>query len=81
MNYNSKYTVKEIEGDMVTLEEESDVDMAKEGMVMKGKLNGTITVDSRSGLIVNADQDLKTKAEGNTPFSMHIKTKIKGKAR
>ena len=80
MTYNSKYTVKEIEGDMVTLDEESEVESDRGGKHIKGELTGTVVVDSRSGLIVKADQDLEMKNE-SPAFTLHLKTSVKGKAR
>lgn len=80
--YTSTYTVSEIEGDMVTLEEKSkiEIDGASAEMNMKGDITGTLVIDSRSGLVVSADQDmdLKITTEGK---EMKMKTKIKGKAR
>lgn len=80
--YNSTYTVTEIEGDMVTLEEKSKIDGTSEGMTMKGTIEGTLVVDSRSGLVVNADQDMNiTAGEPGKAIEIKGKTKIKGKAR
>ncbi|MEO7922312.1 MAG: DUF6263 family protein [Chitinophagaceae bacterium] len=80
--YVSTYTVTEIEGDMVTLEEKSKIDGVSDEMTMNGEITGTIVVDSKTGLVVNADQDMKITA-GKDGKSMEIKgkTKIKGKAR
>jgi len=81
-SYNSTYTVTEIEGDMVTLEEKTKLQTTEEGMDMQGNIKGTIVVDSRSGLVVTADQDMtmQMEAEGKK-FELKMKTKIKGKAR
>jgi hypothetical protein len=82
MAYNSTYTVKEIEGDMVTLDEKSTIKSSDEKMESSGTVDGTIVVDSRSGLVVTATQNMimTVKAGG---MSMGIKgiTKVKGKAR
>jgi hypothetical protein len=80
--YTSTYTVSEIEGDMVTLEEKSKIDGNSAAMNMKGDITGTLVIDSRSGLVVSADQDmdLKITTEGKE-MKMNGKTKIKGKAR
>jgi hypothetical protein len=80
--YTSTYTVTEIEGDMVTLEEKSKIDGASEAMNMKGDITGTLVIDSKSGLVVSADQDmdLKMSTDGKE-IKMKGKTKIKGKAR
>ncbi len=79
--YNSTYTVKEIEGDMVTLEENSRITSSNEQMEMNGKVKGTLVVDSRSGLVVSADQnmDITAKMQG-TSVDIKAVTKVKGKA-
>ncbi len=81
--YNSTYKVTEIEGDMVTIDEESKIEaLETEEVSLTGKVTGTIIVDSRSGLIVTADQDMKMKASAKgMSFDIKAKTKIKGKAR
>ena len=80
--YTSTYTVSEIEGDMVTLEEKSKIDGTSAAMNMKGDITGTLVIDSKSGLVVSADQDmdLKITTDGKE-MKMKGKTKIKGKAR
>lgn len=81
--YKSTYTVTDIEGDMITLEESTKI-QAKEGETMSitGTVTGTIVVDSRSGLVVKADQDMKMKASsGGKSFDINGKSKLKGKAR
>lgn len=79
--YNSTYTVSEIEGDMVTLEEKSKIENTSSRDV-KGDITGTLVVDSRSGLVVAADQDMDLKINaGGKEMTMKGKTKIKGKAR
>jgi len=81
--YNSTYKVTEIEGDMVTIDEVSKIDASEtEEVSMTGDVKGTIVVDSRTGLIVTADQDMKVKASSKgMSFDIKAKTKIKGKAR
>ena len=50
---------------MVTLEENTKIESKEEEMIsLKGDMTGTIVVDSRYGLVVNADQDMKMKAIG-----------------
>jgi len=81
--YKSTYKVTEIEGDMVTLDEVSRIE-AKEGeaVSLSGEIKGTIVVDSRSGLVVTADQDMDMKASAQgMSFAIKGKSKIKGKAR
>jgi hypothetical protein len=80
--YNSTYTVKDIEGDMVTLEEKTKVDTKEEKVMLKGDIEGTLVIDSRSGLVVSADQDMTMKADaGGMSFEIKGKTKTKGTAR
>lgn len=82
MIYKSNYKVTEIEGDMVTLEEKSTIKSGKEEVDMKGEVSGVIIVDSRSGLIVSANQDMTmTFSAGGQSMDMKGVTKIKGKAR
>lgn len=81
--YKSTYTVKEIEGDMVTLEEktkiEGEMDQADN---LNGKVSGVLVVDSKSGLVVNADQDIVMNLEkSGQKITINAKSKIKGKAR
>lgn len=82
--YKSTYTVTDIEGDMVSLEEKTRLEpRGGDGPQLKGEVKGTIVVDSRSGLVVNADQEmkLKTATDGGTPLEITGKSKIKGKVR
>ncbi len=80
--YASTYKVTEIEGDMVTLEENSTMTGMEDGAKMSGTITGTIVVDSRIGLVVSSNQDLKMKTNANgKAFEIIAKTKIKGKAR
>jgi len=80
--YNSTYKVTDIEGDMVTLDETTKMESSEEKVDMKGDITGTIVVDSKTGLVVTADQELKIMTEANgMKMEMKGKTKIKGKAR
>jgi hypothetical protein len=81
--YRSTYKVTEIEGDMVTLEESSKIESKEGGLIsLTGDVTGTIVVDSRYGLVVTADQDMKMKASAQgMSFDIRGKSKIKGKAR
>ena len=81
-DYNSVYTVTDIEGDMVTLDEVSTIKANEEGAKMNGKILSKLIVDSKTGLVVSADMDMTitTQAEGQS-FDIKAKTKIKGKAR
>lgn len=81
ISYNSTYTVKEIEGDMVTLEEKSIVGSSDEKIKMDGTVTGTMVVDSRSGLIVTCNQEMNMKVDANgMAMETKSKTRIKGKA-
>ncbi len=80
--YRSTYTVKEIEGDMVTLEEKTKIEGEAEGADMDGKVSGILVVDSKSGLVVNADQDVVIDIKKNgQSIVLNAKNKIRGKAR
>lgn len=81
-NYKSTYTVSEIEGDMVTLEEKSTISGLNEGIDLKGSSKGTMIIDSRTGLVVSGDQDVTMNGsrEGRE-FKLRAKTRIRGKAR
>jgi Family of unknown function (DUF6263) len=80
--YNSTYTVKEIEGDMVTLEEKTKINSDNEQMKLSGDVTGTLIVDSKTGLVVNADQEMSmTTSAAGSSIDIKAVTKIKGKAR
>ncbi|MEQ1677641.1 MAG: DUF6263 family protein [Chitinophagaceae bacterium] len=80
--YKSTYTVKEIEGDMVTLEEKTKIEGEAEGSDMDGKVSGILVVDSKSGLVVNADQDVVIEIKKNgQSIVLNAKNKIRGKVR
>jgi hypothetical protein len=81
-SYISTYKVTDIEGDMVTLSENTKVESSEDKMNLTGDIKGTIVVDSRLGLVVNADQDMKMKlGAAGKEIEIKAKTKIKGKAR
>ena len=79
---NSVYTVTDIEGDMVTLDEKTTIKANDDAAKMNGKILSKLIVDSKTGLVVSADMDMTitTQAEGKS-FDLKAKTKIKGKAR
>ncbi len=81
--YRSTYTVKEIEGDMVTLDEVSKIEAKEnEEIALTGDITGTIVVDSRSGLVVTANQDMNMKASSRgMSFDIKGKSRLKGVAR
>jgi Family of unknown function (DUF6263) len=82
-SYKSTYIVKEIEGDMVTLEEKTKIEGdAGKADTMSGNVSGLLVVDSKTGLVVNADQDVTLKMEKDgQKITINSKNKIKGKAR
>jgi len=67
---------------MVTLEENSKIEGLSTEMNMKGTIAGSLVVDSRSGLVVSANQDMNMtiNTEGKE-VKVVGKTKIKGVAR
>ena len=80
--YTSTYKVKDIEGDMVTIEEKTKVESKDKTTGVSGDIEGTLVVDSRSGLVVTADQDMNLSSSGaGMNFDMKGKTKTKGVAR
>jgi hypothetical protein len=80
--YTSTYKVKEIEGDMVTLEETTRVESQQEKINITGDITGTMVIDSKLGLIVTSDQDMNLKASaGQMNFEIKGKSKVKGTAR
>jgi hypothetical protein len=80
--YNSVYTVSEIEGDMVTLEEKTRITAVNEQEKMSGDVTGTLIVDSKTGLVVNADQKMNiTSYSEGSKVEIKAVSKIKGKAR
>jgi hypothetical protein len=78
--YATTYTVKEIEGDHVTVSTKTKIEGTGE-MSISGDQTGTIIIDSKTGLMVNGDynQDIQAKVQGMS-FDMTGKGKIKGKA-
>lgn len=74
------YTVKQIEGDHVTLNAKSNISSTGGEMQITGDQTGTLLVDSKTGLVLNAefDQSMDTKVQG---FDVKItgKGKIIGK--
>ena len=79
--YNTTYTVKEIEGDHVTLTTKTKITSTDDNQELEGTQTGNIIVDSKTGLMINAefDQDMEVKAKGQA-VQINGKGKIKGKA-
>ncbi|HKZ67512.1 MAG TPA: DUF6263 family protein [Chitinophagaceae bacterium] len=78
--YTTKYTVKEIEGDHVSLSAQTRIGSGSSEMEIKGTQDGSLLVDSKTGLVINAefDQDMDIKARG-MEIKIIGKGKIKGK--
>lgn len=79
--FSTTYTVKEIEGDHVTLSTVTKISPNSSESEAEGEQTGNILVDSKTGLMINAtfDQDMKVKTKGNT-IAITGKGRIKGKA-
>ena len=79
--FTTTYTAKEIEGDHVTLTSKTKIFSNDEGTEISGTQNGNIIVDSKTGLMINAefDQQMKVKTQGQT-IELTGKGKVKGKA-
>lgn len=78
-DYTTVYKVTEIEGDMVTVEESTRISSSDQLVKMDGKISGELVIDSRTGLVVKASQDIEavsTGKEGKTEII--ARTKIKG---
>jgi len=64
------------------LAESTTIVSKEKDMDISGTIKGTLVVDSRLGLVVTADQDMKMKIGGDgKSIEMRMKNKIKGKAR
>ncbi len=79
--YTTTYTVKDIEGDHVTLTAKTKIGSNGDAQEISGTQTGNIIVDSKTGLMINGefDQDLEVKTEGQV-VEVTGKGKIKGKA-
>lgn len=80
--YTTHYSVKEIEGDHVTLTAQTNIGSANKEMEIKGTQNGSLLVESKTGLVINAEfaQDMETKVQDMT-IKINGKGTIKGKVR
>ena len=74
--------MKEIEGDIVTLDAKTTIETENETIKLNGDQTGKLLVDSKTGLVLNADfvQDIKASVGGQS-MTIKGKGKIKGKAR
>ena len=81
-NFSTTYTVKKMEADQVTLDANTIIVPAGGEMEITGKQTGTLLVDGKNGLVINADytqvMDAKMKDFG---IKINGKGRIKGKER
>lgn len=80
-NYNTKYTVKSIEGDHVALISDTKISSDNKEGGLTGTQTGNMIIDSKTGLMVNTEfqQDMKMTTQGIT-VNITGKGKIKGTA-
>jgi len=88
--YTTQYTVKSFDGDKVLLDTKTKIDPIADtsaantfgGMQMSGTQSGPMTINSKSGLVLDAElvQNLET-SSGDLKMKMIGKTKMKGKER
>jgi hypothetical protein len=79
--FTTTYTVKEIEGNNISLRTKTRIEPLDGEMQITGEQTGNIIVDSKTGLMINGEfeQDMKTEMKG-TPVTITGKGKIKGRA-
>ena len=77
-DFSTTYTVRQIEGDRVTLDAKSVIGPAGD-MEVKGTQSGTLLVNAKTGLVVQADfvQEMETKVN-DLQLTIHGIGKIKG---
>jgi hypothetical protein len=76
------YTVKQIEGDFVTLSTKTRIESGSIDIKMEGDQTGDMQISSKTGLVINADftYDMEATINGAT-LKMSGKSKTKGIAR
>jgi hypothetical protein len=76
------YKVKDIDGDMVTLSSQTELESLDDKLKITGTKKGKLLVDSRTGLVIDAtfDHEINFSAMGMS-FTMKGKGKIKGAAK
>jgi hypothetical protein len=82
-SFSTTYTVKKMEADQVTLDAKTIIGSAPGGeMEVKGEQTGTLLIDSKTGLVINAEfsQNMETKTQ-DLQIKINGKGKIKGKER
>ena len=84
--YTTQYTVKSFDGDKVFLDTKSKIDPIADtsansfgGMQMSGTQSGTMTVNSVSGLVLDAELVQNLETSGDLKMKMVGKTKMKGR--
>ena len=79
--FTTTYTAKEIEGDHITLATKTKISSDKDDMEIDGTQTGNIIVDSKTGLMINAEfnQNMDVKTQGQS-VEITGKGRIKGKA-
>jgi len=85
---NSDYMVKSFQGDNVVLDVSSKIEPhgeignpALSGMKMNGTQTGTMTINTKNGLIVDAELNQNLETSGSIKMKMIAKTKMRGKER
>ena len=85
---NLEYTVKSFQGDnailgvnskIIPLEGNEDPELA--GMKMSGTQTGTMTVNTKSGLVIDGEIDQNLETSGSVKMKMISKTKMRGTER
>jgi len=80
--FSTTYTVKKMENEQVTLDANTIIGSAGGEMEVKGTQTGTLLVNSKTGLVVNAEfiQKMETKTQ-DFQIKVNGKGKIRGKER
>ena len=85
--YTTQYTAKSFDGDKVLLDTKTKIDPIADtsvanspgGMQMSGTQSGTMTVNSISGLVLDAELTQNLETSGDLKMIMIEKTKMKGR--
>jgi Family of unknown function (DUF6263) len=81
-SYSTTYTVKKMENEQITLDAKTTITSAEGEMEVKGEQTGILLVNSKTGLVVNAEftQEMETKTQ-DFQIKINGKGKIRGKER
>ncbi len=87
--YSTQYTVKSFNGDNVLLDANTKIDPVSDSstsgitgnMQMSGTQSGIMTVNTKSGLVVDAELTQNLETSGDLKMKMIGKTKMKGRKR